>query len=233
MRLLERQVLELVWWIVVSIVLVVVLLVLMSDIELKLRIDREGERDRWKLNIRWLYGLVRYTMKIPALKWKGNQLEVHEKQINDRSQQVLNETNPKINRDVLMTGYHKITRLIRNTFEFSRWLKKTLRHIRCRELYWLTSIGAGEAVETATLTGLAWSLKGSIIGYVSKYITLQVQPRLAIEPYYNQTTFATELSCIFKFRTGYAILAGLLLMVRVLRIKGGMKTWRNTLFKAS
>lgn len=221
-------------WIVVLVALAALLFTLLSDVEMKLRIDREAERDRWKINFRWLYGLVCYSIHIPALKWKGNQgIEVHEKQENDRSHKVIHETKPMVNRDTIIKNYRKAMQLIQHTFEFSRWFKQTVKHVRCRELYWQTTIGVGEPVETATLTGLAWSLKSSLIGYISKHITLQIQPILAIEPRYHESAFATEVSCIFKFRTGYAMLAGILLIVRIIRIKGGMKTWRNILFKAS
>ena len=221
-------------WIIAGIVLAIVLGIILSELEVKLHMRRVREDDNLIIRFRWLYGLVRYSIEIPSMRWKGRRgLELKQKHVNDRKDQVLNEMKPRIDGELIMKDYRKLMTLLRSTFELSRWFKETLKHVRCHELNWHTQLGAGDAVETATVTGLAWSLKGSLIGFLSNYIKLSVQPRLHITPYYNESKFAMQLDCIFKIRTGYAIVAGMLLLMRILRIKGGMRVWRNILFKAS
>lgn len=220
-------------WIILALILAVVIAILVSEVEFKLRIRRYGRDDDWQANIRWLYGLVRYKVKVPKIRWtKEEGVEFQERAL-DSSKQVLDESKTRVDVHRLKREYRKLMEILRNTFEFSRWLKETLRHVRMMKLNWQTTIGSGDAVETATLTGLAWGLKGSIVGYISNYIKLRVQPRLHITPHYQESNFTTDFTCIFKIRTGYAMIAGLLLLVRIIRIKGGLKTWRSILFKAS
>lgn len=221
-------------WIIAFFIGLLVVLILLSDLEVKVAVKRADEKDRWVLKFRWLYGLVRYEWLVPKMNFRGREgLILRSKTVNEQVGETTQENKMKIDEAFVKKEYRKLKELIKNTFGISRWLKETLSHVRCVNLHWHTQIGAGDAMETATLTGLAWTLKGSLIGYLSNQIKLRTQPRLYILPLYNQTKWRTELNCIFKIRTGYAMIAGLLLLVRILRIKGGIKTWQSILSKAS
>lgn len=220
-------------WIIAAIVAAVLILIICSELEVSLSIKRIGQNDEWTVKFRWLYGLVRRTFNIPTVRWKDyGGLNIQE-QISGRDGNVEKTKAQRIDREFIMREYRRLNQIMRGTFELSRWFKETLKHVRCRELYWHTQLGAGDAADTATLTGLAWSLKGSLVGLLSNYIRLAVQPRLHITPRYNEAGFNVELSCIFSVRTGYAMVAGMLLLMRIMRTKGGMRIWRSTLFKAS
>jgi len=220
-------------WIVAILLILAGLLaaILSCDLEVKIRIRREQENDHIEFHIRWLFGLVRRSIEIPDIRFKGRQgLAVKEKQVNERNMNVIDEKKLKIDRDMMMSVYEKMMMLIRHTLSLSKWLKQTISKVRCYELLWHTQIGAGDAVETATLTGLAWSLKGSIVGYVSKHIRLRILPKLNITPLYNEKVFTTRINSILKLRTSYALFAVILLVVRLLRARGGVKAWRRALF---
>lgn len=221
-------------WIIAGIIGLLVILILLSDLEVEIAVKRAEEKDRWVLKFRWLYGLVRYEWLAPKMNFRGKEgLILQSKTVNEQAGEKTQENKIKIDEAFVKKEYRKLMALIKNTFGISRWLQETFSHVRCVNLHWHTQIGAGDAMETATLTGLAWTLKGSLIGYLSNHIKLKTQPRLYILPMYNQTKWRTELNCIFKLRTGYAMIAGLLLLVRILRIKGGIKTWQSILSKAS
>jgi len=219
-------------WIVATIIVIAGALaaVLACDLEVKIRVRRERQNDHIELHFRWLYGLVRRSIELSELRLKGREgLAVKEKQLNERTLSVVDEKQIKIDRDMMMKGYEKYMALLRHILGLSRWLKETLGKVRCYELIWDTQIGAGDAVETATLTGLAWSLKGSMVGYVSKHIRFRILPKLDITPLYNEQMFATRLSSILKLRTGYALLAAILLLVRLLRARGRGKASKRAL----
>jgi len=221
-------------WIVATIVIIIGLAaaVLASDVEVKIRIRREQKDDHMEFHVRWLYGMVRRSIEIPELSFAGRQgLAVKEKRINERNMNVTEEKQFKVDKDLVMSGYEKFMMLLRHTLSLSKWLKETFSKVRCYELNWHTQIGAGDAVETATLTGMAWSLKGSIIGYMSKHIRLKVQPKLDITPLYNEKLFTTRLNGILKLRTSYALMAVILLVIRLLRARGGLEAWKRVFVK--
>lgn len=219
-------------WLIGILLVTVILIVLASKLEVRIHLTRRDADDDWSVKFRWLYGLVRYTIKIPAVRWKdGEGLELKKREVSKGKVQAKNK--PVIDSHFIKKEYRKLLDLLHNTFGLSRWIKETLKHVRCRELVWHTQLGAGGAVETATIIGLVWSLKGSIVALLSNYIKLAVQPRLQIIPHFNESRLDTVFSCIFNIRTGYAIVAGMLLLIRIVRIKGGMKVWRSTLSRAS
>ena len=69
--------------------------------------------------------------------------------------------------------------------------------------------GAGDAAVTGSFTGILWALKGNVIGLVSNYFKLKQQPQIIVEPKFDQLMLNTSFSCIFSFRIGHAILAGI------------------------
>ncbi|MNP50215.1 hypothetical protein D3C76_1444640 [compost metagenome] len=101
-----------------------------------------------------------------------------------------------------------------------------------RELEWSTNVGLDDAVHTATLTGALWGVKATLVGWLTGYIRLTKRPKLFVVPEFGgKPLFSTEIRCIAEIRCGYAIYAGLVLIVRVLKVKGGVKKWWTILFK--
>nr|WP_253298263.1 DUF2953 domain-containing protein [Paenibacillus sp. MSJ-34] len=97
---------------------------------------------------------------------------------------------------------------------------------------WSTDIGIGSAADTAIATGVVWAVKSVAAGWAAATFRFMQNPQLAVYPQFHTPQFATELDCIAKIRFGQAIVAGLALIVRVLKVKGGLRTWQNILFKA-
>ena len=77
---------------------------------------------------------------------------------------------------------------------------------------WHTIIGLGDAAHTGMITGAIWAIKGGIIGLISHYIKLKEMPKITVTPHFQAAVIQTEFTCIFQFRIGYAILAGLKLI---------------------
>ncbi|WP_227936591.1 DUF2953 domain-containing protein [Alkalihalobacillus deserti] len=96
-------------------------------------------------------------------------------------------------------GLHKIVR---------RFLKK----VSVNKFTWHTDIGVGDAAYTAQLAGAVWTLKGSIIGMIGNTMRIKLMPKLSITPQFQAVVSHTYFSCIFSFRIGHAIVAGLMLL---------------------
>ncbi|MNJ79033.1 hypothetical protein D3C77_769310 [compost metagenome] len=61
---------------------------------------------------------------------------------------------------------------------------------------------------------------------MSCYISLKQRPKLFVVPVFGKPPlFATEIECNGEIRCGYAMYAGFVLIVRVLKVKGGLKKW--------
>lgn len=224
------------WIWVLLIIAIVFISICLSQISFHFHGTRVKNDDNINLVIKGFYGFFRYRYNIPYVQYEGiwNGIVV---KLQSKSENVTAVT--KVQQKEKLTPrrierfFKKFKRIVEHIVDLNEWLRRTIAHIKCTQFRWYTTVGVGDAPETAILTGLIWGVKSTLCGFAFRLINLQTQPKLAVHPRYNSTQFSTEISCIGKIRLGYAILAGLLLGVRMMKVKGGVSTWQNILFKAS
>lgn len=218
---------------ILILLLLIIFLILMSKVRLRLFIRKVNDDDTIKLDITMLYGLLSMHYQVPSIllkNWREG-LEIEQ----ERSENMIfdsSDSKRDINKDKVNSWIDDLDRMIKATKGFKKWLKKTLRRVTFQGLEWSTNVALDDAAHTATLTGALWGLKSTLVGWLTRHISLQQRPKLFVVPVFGgKPLFTTELSCIAEIRCGYAIYAGLVLIVRVLKVKGGVKKWLNILSK--
>lgn len=221
-------------WLILATVIIMAALAA-SSIRFQVYYSRLKDNDRFFVYIRAVFGLVKYRYEVPILAFKGlaQGIEIKNEHVNEHGDKLIAENSDNIDKEKVQTSLRKFREMIQSTFRLKDWFADTLTHVKCTELVWKTRLGLGEAPETAIATGLVWTLKSSALGYLFNHIKRNTKPKVQVIPLYNQVHFSTELSCIAQIRLGQAMVAGLLLLVRILKVKGGVKAWQNILFKAS
>jgi hypothetical protein len=101
---------------------------------------------------------------------------------------------------------------IQRVFQLNIIVRKFFEKVSVKQFEWHTMIGVGDAAQTGIIAGAIWTLKGSIVGLLSHYLKLKQIPNLSVTPQFQLALIQTRLSCIFQFRIGHAILAGLKLI---------------------
>jgi hypothetical protein len=71
-----------------------------------------------------------------------------------------------------------------------------------------------------------------MMGFLFRFIKLDVRPEINVSPQYNKTEFSTQMLFILHIRMYYVASAGIHLLYRILKVKGGLKTWQRVLFGA-
>lgn len=217
------------------VIFVAIVLLILSYIKIDISVKRVVENDEITLNIKALYGLIKRKFTVPAIKFSGLFEGVAVKKQETNSSMTTKDTA----QDKIHVGPHKIhlyfkqgRNLLHNVHHLTYWITQTLGLIHCSKFRWITHIGLGDAVETAMTVGVVWGIKSSAAGFIFQYVHLEHRPELVVQPVYNLPHFSTELTCIAKIRFGYAIFAGIMLLLRALKMKGGKKLWQNILSKA-
>lgn len=223
-------------WIGIVVLLMIaagIIAVCMSNMTLRLVMSHISQNDQLTVDIHALYGLLRRRYTIPMIKFKGfmKGFVMHAEKVNRNQGVVLEQTDEMITIDKVKEYYSNFKNLIEHFVGFNEWVSRTLQRIKFTKLNWTTYIGFGDAAETAIATGLAWSLKTSLLGYIAQYIRLKVVPSLAVHPSYNQPQLSTEIVGEAKIRMGYVIVGACMFLVRIVRAKGGFRTWQRALFK--
>lgn len=206
--------------------------VMLSNIRMQMHFSRVGENDHFIIRVRALYGLVRFHYVIPLLKFaglKGIFIEHKHgmtKDIRPSSQDI-------IDMKKITQFYEQSNKLLTHTEGLTTWTKQTMKHVSVTELRWSTRIGLKDAPQTAILTGVIWGLKSSIVHLGAKNTMLRTQPKLHVFPLYNRQHFSTEVIVVGHIRVWQATLAGMKLLRRIWRVKGGLATWKRAVFKPS
>ncbi|AOZ91411.1 DUF2953 domain-containing protein [Paenibacillus crassostreae] len=221
--------------IIVIVLLLLIVAILLSKIKVNLWVRKNGKDDEIVVRIRMIFGLVRLHYELPMMKFKekdkGIFVEVDKTNNVGHNKEKHNET--LVDKQKIDNWLDQFLRVLEATHSFNLWLKRTLSRLTVTKLEWSTNFCAGDAAYTAVSTGMVWSTKTFIVGWLSHYVKMKDHPRLFVVPEYDDYPhFSSEMSCIVKFSCGYAIYAGLVLIVRVLKVKGGVKRWKTILSKA-
>lgn len=220
------------WWIwALLIVLLVGVLILVSKIETTVTIKRVGDNDHISIWFRALYGMVRYHYEVPMIKFKGiwegfNYKSEHSEFLG--TQKVKENDIPLVR---IKEGLEDALTVMKHTYGMLDWIKAMLRHVNCTRLQWNTHIGTQDAAETAISTGGAWAVKSWLLGYIFRYVRLDTEPRISVNPQYNQKIFATEAKFTCTISTGIALYSGLRLYMRVRKEKEGIRVWKRVFLK--
>ncbi|MDF2660155.1 MAG: hypothetical protein K0Q94_2946 [Paenibacillus sp.] len=220
-------------WLVAGILVAGMLLFVFSDIHIRVRYSRVENDDTLAVDIRGMFGLLRLHYKVPLIEWEGRGFRLRLEQMNRKLNELLDEHKTVITREKIEQFFHKTKMLLAHTAELVEWTKSVLSRTVCTELSWVTRIGLGDAADTAVTTGVVWGIKTSILGYLLRFVRLEARPSLNVQPQFNRTMFSTEAVCKFKLKALYAVYAAFRLLVRILRAKGGLRTWRKIWFKPS
>ncbi|RJE89997.1 DUF2953 domain-containing protein [Paenibacillus sp. 1011MAR3C5] len=213
--------------------LLAVIVVLSSPVVINGFVRRIGENDDAELSVKALFGLIRYRYKVPFMSMDGLAVNVDEQvSASGAGLNTWKEFNDKIDPDKVVSTIEKYKQILRLTKDLKGWIKDTLARVHLTEWRWTTSLGTGDAMWTAMATGAVWSVKTGILGLLSQMVHVKSGPVMEVHPNFSQPAFRTEWSCIAQIRFGYAILAGLQLLVRMKKWKGGVKAWQNILFRA-
>ncbi|MEK3881500.1 DUF2953 domain-containing protein [Paenibacillus sp. PL2-23] len=217
------------------VVLLAAMAVVMSPIVVNGYVKRVGRNndDEAIIRVRALYGLLQFKYKVPIMKWTGTAVKMEE-QISAKSAGIdtWKQFEDEINADKVARSIDRLRDILHMVRDLTGLIRKTMSHVKLTDWRWTTSVGTGDAMWTAMATGAVWSIKTSILGVLSQMVQIKNNPSVSVNPSFNHPAFTTEWSCIAQIRLGYAILAGLQLLVRMKRWKGGVKAWQNTLFKA-
>lgn len=222
-----------IWLWIVLLIILLIALILLSPIQVQLFFARSGDRDDFWIETKLLFGLIRFRYSIPIFQFKGLWEGIDWKQ---RTTTPGLHTNTEVASKHLTVEdvfhiYSQARQLLQHVDGFNHWASLVIRRIHCSKLTWVTQLGTGGAPETAFLTGVGWVLKTSLLCMASRFIRLLDSPQLAIVPQYHKRKFSTDFSCIMKIRLGDAMVAGLFLMIRILKVKGGIRVWQSILFK--
>lgn len=220
---------------IVLLLIIVGLLICFSNITCDVTLQKHNHDEDIVAHLSFLYGLVSFHYEVPTIrlqKWKDGLKLENIKSNHFFKASLEKQAETKIDKEKVEGWITQLQNMLLATFGLKKWMNQFLSKITVKDLDWHTQLALSDAAHTATLTGLVWGIKSSLVGFLSYHLIFRKNPHLDVVPIFgNVPVFFTKFHCIAKIRFGYAIYAVLVLMFRVLKVKGGMKKWLNILFK--
>lgn len=213
----------------------IIVLLLLSHIKLQFFAKKSNKNDMVTIDVTLLFGLISLHYKIPEIELKNLQegLIFRGENSNNLNEGQTANHEQAINKHKIEQWADDFRTMLEATLGLRGWMKATLKHIKVTQLDWSTNIALSNAAHTATLTGFAWALKSTLIGFLSYRISLQQRPKLFVVPKFGSPPlFVSQLKCKARIRLGYALYASFVLIFRVLRENKGLRKWLKILSKA-
>ncbi|AYB45221.1 DUF2953 domain-containing protein [Paenibacillus lautus] len=213
------------------IVLLIVLLIVVLSSKVTIKLDVVLRKNEYKVlaEMKMLFGWITRRYEIPFHLANGG-IEFKPENREGQGNPDSDETKAPSSRTVRFRDYG---RAVFATKGFKKWVKQTMAAVHLMDVRWSTRIALEHAADTAVATGLLHAVKHTIMGWMSYRLIMEELPEIKVVPVFNgPPQISTELCCIAKISCGKAMYAGLVLIVRVLKVKGGVRSWQNTLFKA-
>ena len=204
-------------WLFIALIIIIlfILLIIFSKLTILLNYFHHNDNDELKIQFRIWFGLIRYTLNVPLVKIDDNSPSIVVKgstQMGDSSEKESPTKEGQITKEGLMAKLTNAKEVIQHVSNMNVIVSKFIKRIVIKHFEWHSLVGVGDAAHTAIITGALWTLKGSIMGMLSHFLRLKEMPVLSITPHFQLAIIQTHITCIFQFRIGYAILAGLKLI---------------------
>jgi hypothetical protein len=205
------------FWLILSLAILVFLLLLIIFTKLTILVNyyHHNDNDDLKVEFRIWFGLIKYKLNVPLIKIDDNSPSVvvkSQSHMGDSAPDDPNETVSQITGSNILTRLEQRKETLRKVIHLHVIVRKFLQKITIKKFEWHSLMGVGDAAHTGMMTGALWAVKGGIIGLLSHYFRLKEVPNLSVTPHFQAAVIQTRLTCIFQFRIGHAILAGLKLI---------------------
>jgi hypothetical protein len=189
-----------------SILLLLFILIIFSKLTILVNYYHHNDNDDLKVELRIWFGLIKYKKHIPLIKVDDNSPSIVVE--DDSSDKNVKQITP----NDMLTNLQNTKEMLKHVFGMNVIVRKFFRKVTIKKFEWHSMIGVGDAAHTGMATGALWAVKGGIIGMLSHFLKLKEMPQLTVTPHFQAVVIHTQLTCIFQFRIGQAILAGLKLI---------------------
>ncbi|GAA0484302.1 DUF2953 domain-containing protein [Salinibacillus aidingensis] len=190
------------WWVLILIILavLVLLMILLLCTRIYISISYTHEKDNDLLTIQlqfWRFIRIHRQMSFDDVKEQPASFQKRNQDEEENGEQ------SKV--------FHRFQK-VKNRFESIKQAfpiaKEFVQKIRISEFYWSTHIGIeNDAAITGVISGLLWSVKGSLAGLMYQHMNVLAPPQINIQPNFQRDLINTHLQCMLSFRIGQAMYA--------------------------
>jgi len=199
--------------IIIGAFLLLLVLLCFLKLTIHIRYYHKKDNDDLKIEVRALFGLIKYKKTIPLIKIDNDSPTlVMEEETDIKGKKDTMEETKQYSASDLLNFLSNSKELLNHVVQFHRIVRSFLAKLTIRNIEWSSIVGLGDAAHTGMISGAIWAVKGSIIGIISNYMKLRDMPKINIYPNFQGVASETLFSCMIQFRIGHAMMAGIKLV---------------------
>lgn len=214
-------------WCVVGAIVILMIVAMASRIRIRVRYFRSGKLDQLVVIVQALYGLFHYQLVLPSIMVRGLNVIYSEKK--ETGTGTLQENKRKFGVRTIKRYWRSYRAIQFSTKKFTRWLRTTMKKVKCTRWRLDFRVGTGDAAQTAVLTGLLWAVAGCASGAAGQFMTLTAMPQSRIEPNYSAPEFSAVWEADFQIRAITAFWSFVKLGTSTVNMRKAIRAWRSWL----
>jgi hypothetical protein len=203
-------------WVFIALAVIMVLIIAILFLKLIVIIDyyHNKDDDRLKITFKTFFGLIKYKINVPVIKIADDSpaLVIKEKIETGPKENDQNKDTKQFSAEEMLHSFQDMEHLVKHVVGLHSIIRSFFKKITMSKLEWKTTVGVSDAAYTGMLTGLFWTVKGSLVGFLTSLLKMKTLPNLMITPDFNRTLNETSFRCMIHFRIGHAIFAGIKLL---------------------
>lgn len=206
---------ELRWFLLAFICLLLLLIaVLLTKLKVHVYFFHGGDDDHFKIEFKAWLGLIKYKIDVPLIKvdTESPSIVIKEKVETGPNENTTQKGTKRLTPEKLFKSINDVKEVLNHVVNMHTIVRIFLKKVKVKNFEWHSQAGIGDAAHTGVLCGAIWTVKGSLIGLLSNYMKFEVSPTINVIPNFQQMTSKTSLKCMFQFRIGHAMLAGIKLI---------------------
>lgn len=216
-------------WIVVifSIFLFSLLAIILTKLTVLVNFYHGQDNDDLTITFKVWLGLITYKLSVPLIKIDKDSPSIlfKDKIKSGSKEEIKKEEVKKFSVSDLLKDLHDVRELMNHVIDLHGIVRNFASKVTVKNIEWRSNVGIGDAAYTGMLVGALWTAKSGIISIISHYMRLKQMPIISITPNFQRAISQTQFKCMFQFRIGNAIFAGIKL---VKYWKGGRPKFKST-----
>ncbi|SNX71410.1 hypothetical protein SAMN05877753_105172 [Bacillus oleivorans] len=211
---------------IVGVLILFLIILIFTRITVEIDFYHGNDNDHLKIKFFAWFRLIRYTIDVPMVKIdKDSPALVLKEEIKPgKKEETKKEKKRRVTPATIIQSLKNVKELMTHIIHFHKIIKNFLKKIQIKKLDWHTTVGIGDASYTGVLTGIIWTLKGSILGVISKNMKLKVKPNIMVTPQFQQVISGMSFQCMIQFWIGHALIVG----IKMLALwRGGMPKFQT------
>ncbi len=200
-------------WVLIACILLFLLVfaIILTKLKVSIHYSHYQDDDFLKIEFKAWFGLIKYKINIPLIKVDDNSptIVIKEEVQSGRTEELKKKDTKQFSVEDMLNSIRDMKAILEHVVSLHRIIRNFFKKVSVTKLEWHTAMGVGDAALTGMLTGALWTMKGSVIGMISHYFKLLENPNMTVQPLFQMAISQTSFKCMFQFRIGYAMVAGI------------------------